>query len=50
MIAHRLSTVRYCDKIFLLSRGEVIDTGTYDELLTRSSHFRALAQLEADSA
>ena len=49
MIAHRLSTVRHCDKILLLSRGRVIDTGTYDDLLIRSPHFRALAQPEAKS-
>lgn len=43
MIAHRLSTVRTCDRIILLSAGEVIGTGAYEELLSTSSGFRALA-------
>ena len=42
-IAHRLSTVRKCDKIFLLSDGQILDTGRYDELLETSSEFRSLA-------
>ncbi|MFW6175185.1 MAG: ABC transporter ATP-binding protein, partial [Acidobacteriota bacterium] len=43
MIAHRLSTVRACDRILLLSRGEILDAGRYDELLRSSPEFRALA-------
>lgn len=43
LIAHRLSTVRTCDRILLLSAGEVIETGQYEELLTVSPGFRALA-------
>jgi ABC-type protease/lipase transport system fused ATPase/permease subunit len=33
MIAHRLSTVRRCDVIFLLEGGRVVAKGRYDELL-----------------
>ena len=43
LIAHRLSTVRDCDMIFMLERGRVIDGGTYDELLNTSQKFQALA-------
>lgn len=39
MIAHRLSTVRECDTIFMLEAGELIDHGSYDELLGRSKKF-----------
>lgn len=39
MIAHRLSTVRDCDMIFMLDHGQLIEQGTYDELLTRSEKF-----------
>jgi ABC-type multidrug transport system fused ATPase/permease subunit len=42
MIAHRLSTVRHCDRIFLLEGGRVAASGTYDELVRTSTHFRAL--------
>jgi len=42
-IAHRLSTVRACDRIFLLAAGEVVDSGRYEELLDSSAEFRELA-------
>jgi ABC-type multidrug transport system fused ATPase/permease subunit len=43
MIAHRLSTVRHCDCIYMLERGQLVAQGTYDELLERSEQFRKLA-------
>jgi ABC-type multidrug transport system fused ATPase/permease subunit len=43
IIAHRLSTVQGCDKIFLLSKGEVVGAGSYGELLGSSTEFSALA-------
>ena len=43
MIAHRLTTVRNCDRIFMLERGRVVAHGTYDELLETSQKFRAMA-------
>lgn len=43
MIAHRLSTVRLCNRIFLLERGKILAEGTYDELLEISEQFRRLA-------
>jgi len=44
IIAHRLTTVRLCDRIYQLEKGSVCATGTYDELLNGSSSFQALAQ------
>jgi ABC-type multidrug transport system fused ATPase/permease subunit len=43
MIAHRLSTVRECDTIFMLEGGRVVAEGSYDELLETNRQFRALA-------
>ena len=43
LIAHRLSTVRSCDRIFLLERGRIAAQGTFDELLAESNVFRAMA-------
>lgn len=43
LIAHRLSTVRKCDRIFYLEQGGIIAAGTYDELLANNMHFRRLA-------
>lgn len=42
-IAHRLTTVRDCDRIYLLDGGEVEAAGTFDELMATSERFRAMA-------
>lgn len=42
LIAHRLSTVRSCDKVYEFEDGAVVSSGTYEELLKRSSRFRRL--------
>jgi ABC-type multidrug transport system fused ATPase/permease subunit len=39
-IAHRLSTTRDFDRIVVLERGRIVDTGTFPELEARSAHFR----------
>ncbi|WP_018952665.1 ABC transporter ATP-binding protein [Thioalkalivibrio sulfidiphilus] len=43
MIAHRLSTVRECDQIIFLDHGKIVDSGTYDELLSVNPRFRQMA-------
>lgn len=43
IIAHRLSTVRSCDKIYIMQQGQVIANGTYDELLVYNESFRVMA-------
>ncbi|HEX7035588.1 MAG TPA: ABC transporter ATP-binding protein [Pseudomonadales bacterium] len=35
LIAHRLSTVRQCDRILVFDRGEVVEQGRHDELMRR---------------
>ncbi|MGG7566224.1 ABC transporter ATP-binding protein [Rhodovulum sp. DZ06] len=44
MVAHRLSTVRNCDTIFLLEHGRVAAQGTYDELVAGNEVFRDMAR------
>jgi ATP-binding cassette, subfamily B, bacterial PglK len=39
MIAHRLSTLRNCDVIYLLEQGRIASSGTYDELKTTCNIF-----------
>lgn len=46
MIAHRLTTVKNCDVIYLLDESEVIDSGTYDELLLKSTKFREMSLID----
>jgi ATP-binding cassette, subfamily B, bacterial PglK len=43
LIAHRLSTVRQCDQIYLLERGEVKASGTFDQVRKQSSKFALMA-------
>jgi len=50
VIAHRLSTSRYCDEIVLLERARIVDRGPYDELLARSSRFRDLVRAASPDA
>ncbi len=40
LIAHRLSTVKNCDKIFLFEKGELKKQGTFEELIKISSEFK----------
>ena len=44
MIAHRLKTVQKCDIIYLMEQGEIIDQGTYEELLEKNTQFKEMAE------
>lgn len=44
VIAHRLTTVKNCDVIYLIDRGSILTSGTYSELLSTSAQFRAMAK------
>ncbi len=42
VIAHRLSTVINCDKIFVLKNGQIIEEGSHQELLEQNGEYRNL--------
>lgn len=44
VIAHRLSTIRHADKIVVFSQGQIVQKGTYEELMCTPGPFRELAQ------
>jgi ABC-type multidrug transport system fused ATPase/permease subunit len=44
LIAHRLTTVRSCDCIYMLEKGVIVGSGTYDELYAENLSFRKLVQ------
>jgi HlyD family secretion protein len=44
MIAHRLKTVQKCDIIYLMAQGEIIDSGTYEQLVENNPEFRKMAE------
>jgi len=46
IIAHRLSTVRHADRILVLNRGRIIETGSHDELMNRQGFYYSLIQIQ----
>ena len=46
VVAHRLTSVRCCDRLILLADGRVAGEGRYEELLTDNAAFRRLAAAE----
>lgn len=44
IIAHRLATIRHCERILVLSEGRIVQDGTYDELLREEGPFSAMAR------
>ena len=40
IIAHRLNTIKKCDKIFLLEKGQIKNEGTFEELININENFR----------
>ncbi len=47
LISHRFSTVRMADKIVVIEQGEVLETGTHEELLQANGRYATLFSLQA---
>lgn len=46
MIAHRLSTIQKADKIIVLNKGEIVETGTHEYLLDLGGYYTQLHQMQ----
>ena len=49
IIAHRLSTIKNADKILVLDKGIIIESGKHDDLLASSNHYKYLYDLQFKS-
>jgi ATP-binding cassette subfamily C protein len=47
VIAHRLTTVKSCDRLYLIDEGKLADAGTYAELANRNPWFRRINEILA---
>ncbi len=46
VIAHRLSTIKEADRIYVLRQGEIIESGTHDELIAQGGMYYDMYQLQ----
>ena len=49
VIAHRLSTVKNADRIFVINEGRIVEQGSHDELLAKNGEYAALYQMQFKS-
>ena len=50
LIAHRLSTLRQCDRVLVLDRGHIVQRGTHAQLMEAEGHYRHAAQTQLAGA
>jgi len=50
VIAHRLSTIRHADRIYVVNAGEIVESGTHDELVDHPGIYHSLWSVQTGSA
>ncbi len=49
LVSHRFSTVRMADRIVVLENGEIIETGTHEQLIATQGRYEEMFRLQAES-
>ena len=44
IVAHRISTIKNCDKIYYINKGKIVNSGSYKELQALNEDFRSIAE------
>ncbi len=47
LIAHRITAIAHCDRIYVLDKGEIADVGTHAELISRKGIYRDIYELQS---
>jgi subfamily B ATP-binding cassette protein HlyB/CyaB len=48
IIAHRLSTVRQCDRIIVMEKGRIIEQGNHDQLIHQNGYYAQLHRYQSE--
>ena len=48
IIAHRLATVKNCDKIIVMDKGKIVEQGTHQQLLERKEQYYGLWEMQQE--
>ncbi|ADC50229.1 MULTISPECIES: ABC transporter ATP-binding protein [Alkalihalophilus] len=46
IVAHRLSTITHADRIVLIENGEIVESGTHEELMKKAGHYQKLFDVQ----